>query len=84
MRGVKWPDLGRKETEMATASEYGLKVGETYPGRKGSSSPSREIIWITADGGKVQYDSAAVRLGQKYPTVTADAFARWAGIDCPA
>lgn len=66
---------------MATASEYGLKVRETYSSRKGSHSPEREIIWISADGGRVQYDGAAVRYGRPYPTVTADDFAKWAGIE---
>ena len=66
---------------MGTASEYGLKVGEVYPSRKGSRSPDRYIMWISPDGTKVQYDGDAVRRGQHYPTTTGDAFAKWAGIE---
>jgi len=65
---------------MAVASEYGIEVGRTYESRKGSRSPARYVLWISADGRSVQYDGAAVRMGQRYPSVSADAFARWAGL----
>lgn len=68
---------------MGTAESYGLKVGETYESRKGSRSPDREILWISEDGDRVQYDGLAVGIGRHYPTVTADAFAKWAGISTP-
>ena len=69
---------------MPNAFEYGLIVGATYPARKGARSAERTILWISADGEKVQYDSDAVANGRRYPTVIADVFAKWAGITPPA
>lgn len=66
---------------MATASEYGIAEGQTYDSRKGSVSPPRDVIWVSADGMRVQYDGAAVRPGARYPVVSADAFAKWAGLE---
>lgn len=65
---------------MATAKDYGLEVGETYRSRKGSRSPDRTILWISSDGTMVQYDGLAVPIGRLFPRVTADGFAKWAGI----
>lgn len=65
---------------MPTAQDYGLKVGSTYNSRKGSPSPAREVIHISANGATVQYDGAAVADGRHFPTTTAEAFAKWAGI----
>lgn len=64
-----------------TAGDYGLEVGRSYRSRKGSRSPDREIIWISNDGTRVQYDGDAVKLGRRFPVVSADAFAKWAGIE---
>lgn len=65
---------------MATAEEYGLRVGETYQSRKGSRSPDRKILWISSDGTVIQYDGPAVPIGRLFPRITADGFAKWAGI----
>lgn len=65
---------------MATANEYGIEVGRTYESRPGSRSAPREVIWVSALGDTVQYDGPAVKLGSRYPQVSADAFAKWAGL----
>lgn len=57
-----------------------LRVGKVYTSRKGSRSPYRVIIWISADGEKVQYDGPAVRWGQRFPVVSRAAFLKWAGL----
>jgi hypothetical protein len=65
---------------MPLAKHYGLTVGATYESRKGSRSPARTILWISADGGTVEYDSDAVADGRRFPEVCADAFAGWAAL----
>ncbi|MEL8056269.1 MAG: hypothetical protein AAGK66_08950 [Pseudomonadota bacterium] len=65
---------------MATAAEYGVELGRTYSSRKGSRSPNRYVMWISSDGLLVQYDGPAVPLRSRYPEVSADTFAKWAGM----
>lgn len=65
---------------MNTAADYGIEIGKTYESRKGSKAQPREVIWISADGLKVQYDGPAVKLGSQYPAVSAEAFAKFAGL----
>lgn len=60
---------------------YGLTTGTTYQARKGARSPYRTIIWISGEGDRVQYDGPAVAQGRHYPTITVDAFVKWAGIE---
>lgn len=64
----------------AIASDYGLAQGSTYSARTGSRSPERTVLWISPDGRRVQYDGPAVRIGRNYPVVSAEAFAKWAGL----
>lgn len=66
---------------MKTAADYGLEVGDRISSRPNSRSPHRDIIWISPDGTRIQYDGPAVAIGRRYPTVTTQAFARWAGLD---
>lgn len=47
------------------------------PGNSNGFVNDRQIRWIGADG--VQYDSPAIRFGGKYPTVSKEAFLKWAG-----
>lgn len=41
----------------------------------------RIIVWISPDGSRVQYDGPAIKIGQRLPTVSRDAFLKWAGSD---
>lgn len=65
-----------------------IKVGKTYrgknPDRAGSDDPrsgwinDRIVLYIGPVSRKVQYDSSAVKEGSKYPSVTMEAFLKWA------
>lgn len=41
----------------------------------------RMIVWISHDGGTVQYDGPAVKIGRRLPKVSAEAFRAWAARD---
>lgn len=65
-----------------------LKVGNVYEAKRKSTSGlfsrllnDREILWISADGNRVQYDSPTVKMGQKQPMVDREAFLKWAKRD---
>jgi hypothetical protein len=68
-------------------SEIELMVGRVYPAKKPSSiylglTPyynDRQILWIGLT--EVQYDSPAVKTGQRYKTVSKEAFLKWVGRD---
>lgn len=63
-----------------------LKAGRTYRAKKpGKSGPGlvndRTVVWTSIGGNQVQYDGPSVRVGQRRPTVTREAFLEWASHD---
>ncbi len=60
--------------------------GKTYRGnllrrkRAGNGAwDDREVLWVSPDRDRVQYDSPSVSLGRLLPTVSMDKFLRWVG-----
>lgn len=62
-----------------------LKVNHVYSAKRPQTIGfyrcfnDRMIIWM--NGNSVQYDSPTVRQGQNYPTVSIEAFLKWADAD---
>lgn len=59
-----------------------IKVGRTYRAKRRTmlrAGPNdRRVLWINDERTCVQYDSAAVHDGMRYPTVQMADFAKWA------
>lgn len=61
-----------------------IKVGKTYRGKRAYKTvfsdlyDDRTVLWVSEDRLRVQYDSPAVRIGRRYPTVSMEKFCRWA------
>ncbi len=64
-----------------------LKAGRIYEAKKPALVGSyaqvndRQIVWISPDGSRVQYDSPSVAFGRRRPIVTAAKFLEWAARD---
>lgn len=41
----------------------------------------RQILWISPNGERIQYDSPTIRFGRHYPTCHREQFLQWAGSD---
>lgn len=41
----------------------------------------RKILWISADGETIQYDSSTVKFGRSFVRVSRTSFLKWAGAD---
>lgn len=68
-----------------TLTEKDLIVGHEYSARKPKNmmfgSDNRVIVWRSADGSSVQYDSDTVKIGRHLPTVPTEKFLKWVGKD---
>ena len=65
-----------------------IKVGRVYSAKRekvyGFMEPligDRQVLWMSQDKERVQYDSPSVKIGQKRPVVPIDTFVRWAKED---
>lgn len=59
-----------------------IQVGKTYRAKRPvqylfGDYNDRTVIWMGANG-TVQYDGPAVKIGQKYPSVSMEKFLKWA------
>ena len=75
-----------REHANLAATSLELIVGHVYEAKRPKSvgvfeplMNDRQIKWIYFD--QVQYDSPSVAFGRKYPTVSKEAFLKWAGRD---
>lgn len=73
---------------MSAPEELALISGHTYsakrPAKVGAFDPlinDRQIVWISGDGARVQYDSPSVRVGQRRPMISREEFLKWAKAD---
>lgn len=62
-----------------------IKVGRTYRCKRkkvfGIFDPvydDREVLWISADESRVQYNSPSIKFGRRFPTVAMEQFKKWA------
>lgn len=62
-----------------------LQVGRCYrakvPGQANGFVNDRQVIWMSADGARLQFDGPAIRLGGKYKELSSEQFMKWAGRD---
>ena len=60
-----------------------IKTGRVYRAKKPEVTRGyyndRQVIFVGVD--KVQYDSPAVHIGRRYPTISIEKFKEWAGED---
>lgn len=70
-------------------TENDLQVGRVYRAKRpigvfvnfATRVPNDRVILWMGDG-KVQYDGPTVKVGQRQPKVTVEAFLKWAAYDC--
>lgn len=75
--------------EFPVSSVLELKVGHVYRAKRPARSGTifkpvyndRMIVWVSAWGNEVQYDSPSVSIGRKLPIVSKEKFLSWAGKD---
>lgn len=76
------------ETKTDTPRELELVVGGVYRAKRprkmwvdidGPVYNDRTILWMSDDGGRLQYDGPAVGVGRHYPKVSREQFLKWAG-----
>ena len=62
-----------------------IRRGRVYRGKKPRNCRGfyndRQVLWISEDGEKIQYDSPTVAIGRKFPTIPREKFEAWAGDD---
>lgn len=72
------------ETTRKLSSTLKIEAGKYYRAKKplkclDGGFNDRHVLWVSADGTQVQYNSYNVAIGRHYPTVSIEQFLKWAG-----